>query len=62
MIKVWIRVYYSGNIGTMISRVLSLGSYLSRRMVAHTLKRDTMPTKWLCEIFTICLLLRTGFT
>jgi hypothetical protein len=29
------------NIGTTISRVLSLGSYLSRRMVTHTLKRDT---------------------
>jgi len=27
--------------GATISRVLSLGSYLSRRMVAHTLKRDT---------------------
>jgi len=29
------------DIGTTISRVLSLGSYLSRRMVTHTLKRDT---------------------
>jgi len=28
-------------VGTTISRVLSLGSYLSRRYVTITLKRDT---------------------
>ncbi len=44
--------------GTAISRVLSLGSNLSRPAVADRFKRDTQKR----EAYTWCPLLRTGFT
>jgi len=39
-----------------------VGSYLSRRMIAHTLKRSMCADRTACETYTIYFLLRTGFT
>jgi len=39
-----------------------VGSYLSRRIVANTLKRSMSADLTACETYTIYFLLRTGFT